>query len=1029
MDDSLDLLKDGATPRTLLRRFMAVADVQETPIPFRTRGAAAKNASIQKTQSGPKKRKSSRLSKGEQSMSREVLRQQAKQSSSFMDQTLNASVIQGANQTYANIVPQDSDSSSSLITSFDMEKAAKWQKRKKKKLEDASVPAEVVPKPPAKKKRKKKDLPSTNSTTESLSEEGKSGEKAADTTNIIAQEVQPDEPETQSTQSSTEANAAENESLLSLPSTASPTTETEKIISDVSGDVSSIGDGSYSFISEKDDSHISIKNTKVRFGSQIKSRQLNLPSIIELLPAKQKSADPQTVTSAEDAFDAPDMQAPPPESSAPSPEASQESGNRTSQDISNDFILPPLSFRDEETSTTDILREANFSAHDLGKRISATYIHQEEPEASQGLLNIQEEDTLLDLKGTPADQLKALSEVITPAATPRLTRSAQKSVAEVAATTTPTPTRSTRKSVGEVAATTTPTPTRSTQKSVGEVAAITTPTPTRSTRKSVGEVAATTTPTPTRPTQKSVGEVAATTTPTPTRSTRKSVGEVTTTTIPTPTRSAQKSVAEVTATTPSTPTRSAQKSVAEVTATNPSTPTRSAQKSVAEVAATTTPTPTRSARKSVAEVAATITPTRSARKNLVEVAATTTPTRLAQKSVAEVTATTTPTRLAQKSVAEVTATTTPTPTRSAQKSVAVLASPQTDKTVKDTSTTGSPRQTRMSQASDAWQVSEAIASLPSNEGTGGPSSHPPVEESHNSQEIGKSQQHASEDNEDDIFEDDSPSKKRRISGSLSRGAAQNVLPEDAIEEAPLSDSEDEYASNLEPLQLSFHGSDKSATSASPVNALKVKTTSTTKPKAQPSTPFTTAKVRQMTLKEFLEQLKTKPVPPPVPKPKPLLAGLLGAPSTSKTSAKPLQKHKQKKGTKKSQMPATFPRSVTKEVFTHFSKCRVTAAAVNEVMNFSGIFWSNLTKDIYSLASETSNQIEASTVEKVMKRIKIITPEQSLNSLVEELLPMEMWNMFLPFPDVAKNPFPPITGQLSKVYQSDDLENEEEETAG
>ncbi|KAK8401906.1 hypothetical protein O3P69_001185 [Scylla paramamosain] len=831
MDDSLDFLKDGATPRTLLRRFMAVADVQETPIPFRTRGAGAKNASTQETQSGAKKRRSTRISKGEQSMSREVLRQQAKQSSSFMDQTLNASVIQGANQTYANIVAQDSDSSSSLITSFDMEKAAKWQKRKKKKLEDASVPAEVVPKPPAKKKSKKRGLPSTNTTIASISEKGKSGEKAADTTNILAQEIQPDEPQTQSTHPAIEANAAGNKSKVSLLSTASPVAGAEKIISDVSADVSSLADGSYSFISEKDDSHLNIEKTKVRFSNQIKSRKLNLPSIIELLPTKQKFTDPQTIASAEDALDAPDLQAPSSaESPAVSPEASQELNNKTSQDMSNDFIPPPLSFRDDDTFTTDTLREANFSAHDMVNRISATFIHQEEPEASQGLLNVQEEDAPIDLKGTPAGQLKPVSEVITP--TPMLTRSAQ--------------------------------------------------------RKSVGEVI--------------------------------------------PTRSSQKSVAEVTATT---------------------TPKRSAQ------------------RKIVGEVTATITPTRSSQKNVAEVTATITPTRSAQR----------------KSVGEVTATTTPTVSRrSVGKNVtSVLVSPQ----IEDTS---------------------------------GASSHPEGEESHDAQEIGESAQGVSGGDEEDELKDESSNKKRRMSGSLSKGAAQDVLPEDAIEEAPLSDSEDEYYPNSEPVHLSFHGNDRSMTTASPVDALKVKTTPT--PKVQPSVPFTTAKVRQMTMKEFLEQLKTKPVPPPVPKPKPLLASLLGASSSSKILAKPPQKRKRKRGTKTPELPATLPRSLTKELFTHFTKCRVTSAAVEEVVKCSEIFWSSLTKDIFSTVSDTSNQIEASDVEKVMKRVKIITPEQTVNSLVEELLPMEMWDMFMPLPDAAKNPFPPLTGKLPNLYQPDDLEEDE-----
>ncbi|XP_063886996.1 mucin-2-like [Scylla paramamosain] len=919
MDDSLDFLKDGATPRTLLRRFMAVADVQETPIPFRTRGAGAKNASTQETQSGAKKRRSTRISKGEQSMSREVLRQQAKQSSSFMDQTLNASVIQGANQTYANIVAQDSDSSSSLITSFDMEKAAKWQKRKKKKLEDASVPAEVVPKPPAKKKSKKRGLPSTNTTIASISEKGKSGEKAADTTNILAQEIQPDEPQTQSTHPAIEANAAGNKSKVSLLSTASPVAGAEKIISDVSADVSSLADGSYSFISEKDDSHLNIEKTKVRFSNQIKSRKLNLPSIIELLPTKQKFTDPQTIASAEDALDAPDLQAPSSaESPAVSPEASQELNNKTSQDMSNDFIPPPLSFRDDDTFTTDTLREANFSAHDMVNRISATFIHQEEPEASQGLLNVQEEDAPIDLKGTPAGQLKPVSEVITP--TPMLTRSAQ------------------RKSVGEVI------PTRSSQKSVAEVTATTTP------KRSAQ---------------------------------RKIVGEVTATI--TPTRSSQKNVAEVTATI--TPTRSAQrKSVGEVTATT--TPTRSAQKSVGEVTATITPTRS-SQRKSVDEVTATTTPTRSSqRKSVGEITATITPTRSSQMSVAEVTATSTPKRPSQrKSVGEVTATTTPTVSRrSVGKNVtSVLVSPQ----IEDTS---------------------------------GASSHPEGEESHDAQEIGESAQGVSGGDEEDELKDESSNKKRRMSGSLSKGAAQDVLPEDAIEEAPLSDSEDEYYPNSEPVHLSFHGNDRSMTTASPVDALKVKTTPT--PKVQPPVPFTTAKVRQMTMKEFLEQLKTKPVPPPVPKPKPLLASLLGASSSSKILAKPPQKRKRKRGTKTPELPATLPRSLTKELFTHFTKCRVTSAAVEEVVKCSEIFWSSLTKDIFSTVSDTSNQIEASDVEKVMKRVKIITPEQTVNSLVEELLPMEMWDMFMPLPDAAKNPFPPLTGKLPNLYQPDDLEEDE-----
>ena len=934
---------------------------------------------------------------------------QSKPSTSFMNQSLNVSVIQGINQTYANIVAPDSDSSS-LNATPDIKKARKRHTKNKRKLEVASLPADMIPKPPP-KKIKSSAVPPTDTSTASISKEVVSGGKDSNTTYIMGEETQHDKQQTQTKGSSTEVasvKAGTKKTLHAL--TLSPN------ISSISA-LSAESDGTYDFTMEDDDTFSNIIETKQKLSKQVASRKLNLPSVIEALQ-KTKTTESKIAANVETSV-APSVQA---STSATSPQASHEAVkersklNKTYQDTDYDFIPPPQSFRDDEIATAETMHEADGS-NDGGKNDDVEPINQEgfdvPQEEDKGGVVHQDASTG---QRESVDQATATTFITTP------TRSAQrKSVGQASTITTPTRSSS-RKSVGQVSVATSTSPIRSAQRrSVGRVSVGTSITPNMS---AGGEIIAT----PARSSQgKSVGgEVIAT----PTKSSqRKSVGgEV----IVPPTRSSQrKSVGGEVITTP---TRSSQRNSmgGEVNAT----PTKSSQrKSVGgEVIAT----PTRSSqRKSAGEVIAT--PTKSSQRKSVGSEVIATPTGSSQRK-----------SVGSEVIATIITTTPPTATPInltpkvdvGRNTESMLMSPQTGDGMKDTSATGSTVRSKMSQASNAEQQgTSAITSMPSPAENKDVAAVSPQREqdTHDVQESGEAAQGGSSDHEsDDIVlplsnEDESPNKKKRIGNDLPEDVAEEPLPEDAIEEAPLTDREDEISYSPVSAKQSSQASNRNVSTSSIVDVQKGETSlsksnAVPKPKEQSLPSTSTGRVRQMTMREYLVQLKTKPMPPPFAKPKPLLANVFGTTTRTKSPSKAPQRQKQKRSKKLTDLPTTFSRSITKELFTHFAKCRVTSAAVDEVVRSSEMFWQNLTRDMSAITSarKETQHIEARDIEKLMKRQGVITSKQSLNALVEELLPTEMWKLFMPFPNAAKNPFQPFTGPLFNPEKATGLEEDESE---
>ncbi|XP_050738652.1 nucleolar protein dao-5-like isoform X13 [Eriocheir sinensis] len=590
-------------------------------------------------------------------------------------------------------------------------------------------------------------------------------------------------------------------------------------------------------------------------------------------------------------------------------------------------------------------------------------------------------------------------------------KSSRRSVGQVSAS------KSSRRSVGQVSAS------KSSRRSVGQVTDVTTTKiPIRSSpSRSVGQASAS------KPSPRSVGQVTdVTTTKTPTRSSpRKIVGQASAN------KSSRRSVGQVTDVTTKTPTRSlprkivghasASKSsrrsvgwVTDVTATK--TPTRSSLSgSVGHVTdATTTRTPIRSsprgnmgqasASKSsqrsvgqVTDVTTTKTPTRSSLSGSVGQVTDATTTRTLTRSslsgsvgqVTDVTTTKAPTESSPSgSVGQVTdVTTTKTPTRISPRQGlkrnlgSVLVSPQKgsveDNTVMDVSL-GRSRNAEARHRDTTPIISEAT----------------PAEEG------------------DESEEEENPKKRTRTSQSL---------PEDD-EHSSFSDFENEYS--LIPItartppryRRDIHEGYEVRDEEVETSPLTIEASPPPPPppetpiKEQPSTSASTAKVRQMTMREFLEQLKKKPVQPPLTRPTPLLPSLLGtAPSSSQLKPRGRPKGKTRR---KKQLPASVSKRLTKEIFTQFAKCRVSKRALDEVVKITEIFWENLVDDVCAMQTtkkHPTKSIQPEDVEKLMKRQGLITSKESLEVLVEQLLPMEMWSFFKTFPEPAHNPFPSFTG--------------------
>ncbi|KAK8730100.1 hypothetical protein OTU49_008449 [Cherax quadricarinatus] len=174
-----------------------------------------------------------------------------------------------------------------------------------------------------------------------------------------------------------------------------------------------------------------------------------------------------------------------------------------------------------------------------------------------------------------------------------------------------------------------------------------------------------------------------------------------------------------------------------------------------------------------------------------------------------------------------------------------------------------------------------------------------------------------------------------------------------------------------------------------------------------------SKGRQMTMKEFIQNLAVKPMPPPavadMEKERSTLAGLLKF-NTSRVQKLPQQTAAAKKIRKKSKqsLPASLPKSVTKEIFSHFAKCKVTEGAMKAIMKTSEEYWKNLSTDLSNIvnARKGGDEILGRDVRKLMTRQGLITTEESLFALAEKYLPAEEWNTIIPTEYAKGNVHPP-----------------------
>ncbi|XP_050738650.1 serine-rich adhesin for platelets-like isoform X11 [Eriocheir sinensis] len=740
MDNSMDRHLNTSN-RKLLQNFREVMEPKDTPSPVRYQAAAMKKRPPKGSLNRSKQKSRPSIgSRGGENLRTEVLHRRSEQS--FMDQTLNVSVIQGINQTYANIAAPDS-SESSFNSSIDLEKGARFRKQKKGKLETAPLPAEMKMTRPALKKKKKVAQSS------STSKEAGPRQKFI-THNTVAQDTQDVEAQDKSKGFSTEAGIAKKTQSMP-PEATSPQGAEHSLRTSANMDVSSISassrrsDATYDFTADYDETLPNILDTKRKFRSKLSSRKLNLPSLIEALQAKQSSASPVTVSDILDTLNAPEVQVSSPDKGSQEPlEASDEESNESHSPATSgddEAILPPLSFRDDEANRSTILRDTFFSDVDNTSRIR---LHLEETDGDMNQNPLpktpappEDEDMIVDLqKSASAAQGNGMSQVIdaSPIKTPPRpslgpitevtpTKSSSSDMAQVndPATSTGSPAQSSLKEskgqsiddssprsledVGQVTdANTIRTPIRSSprrsvgqasanklSRSVGQVAdAITTPIRS-SPRRSVGQTSASklsrsmgqvtdviTTPIRSSP-RRSVGQVSAS------KSSRRSVGQVSAS------KSSRRSVGQVTdVTTTKIPIRSSpSRSVGQASASKPS------PRSVGQVTdVTTTKTPTRSSPSrsvgQVTDVTTTKTPTRSSPSRSVGQVSASKSSQRSVGQVTDVTTTKTPTRSSlSESVGQVTnVTTTKTPIRSSpSRSVGQV----TDVTTTKTPTRSSPR--------------------------------------------------------------------------------------------------------------------------------------------------------------------------------------------------------------------------------------------------------------------------------------------------------------------------------------------------
>ncbi|XP_033124758.1 centromere protein T-like [Anneissia japonica] len=114
------------------------------------------------------------------------------------------------------------------------------------------------------------------------------------------------------------------------------------------------------------------------------------------------------------------------------------------------------------------------------------------------------------------------------------------------------------------------------------------------------------------------------------------------------------------------------------------------------------------------------------------------------------------------------------------------------------------------------------------------------------------------------------------------------------------------------------------------------------------------------------------------------------------SVAPKSKTPRSGGSKKERSQPPLPTSLTKSIFCHFSSAKVSKEALAAVEKGSEQFFKRLTTDLRTYCKHANRQtVETTDIELLMKRQGLITSKQSLQSLIEQHLPMEHRRELIP----------------------------------
>ncbi|XP_064641090.1 centromere protein T-like [Lineus longissimus] len=119
--------------------------------------------------------------------------------------------------------------------------------------------------------------------------------------------------------------------------------------------------------------------------------------------------------------------------------------------------------------------------------------------------------------------------------------------------------------------------------------------------------------------------------------------------------------------------------------------------------------------------------------------------------------------------------------------------------------------------------------------------------------------------------------------------------------------------------------------------------------------------------------------------------------TRKPSAASRQSRSSAGTNKKVNSAFNLPRSLIKEIFCHFSKCKnVTSGALDEIERVTDQFWRQFTSDVTAFADHAGRvSVTEADVELLMRRQGFVTDNQSMYTLVEKYLPLEDREQIIP----------------------------------